>query len=182
RKLLILLAVLFVAHVPAQAQESYPVVEIFGGYSYLSAEILDDREGLGVPGFIVSVAGNPSPYIGIVGEISGHYGNVTRTGVTPDPQFDADVYYFLFGPRFTARRGNINLFAHTLIGAARTKVEFADSETDFAFAIGGGMDINASKEIAVRLFQVDYAPIRANGDTAHNFRFALGFVYRFVKE
>lgn len=182
RKLFILLAVLFVAHIPAQAQESYPVVEIFGGYSYLSAEVLGDREGLGTPGFIASIAGNPHPNFGIVGEISGHYGNVTIPGIRPDPQFDADVFTFLVGPRFTGRRGNLNYFGHVLIGGARSKIETVDSETDFALAIGGGLDINASKEIAVRLFQVDYLPIRASGDTSNNFRFSIGFVYRFVKE
>jgi hypothetical protein len=182
RKLFILLAVLFVAHIPAHAQESYPVVEMFGGYSYLSAEVLGDREGLGTPGFIASVAGNVTHNFGIAGEISGHYGNLTILGIRPDPQFDADVYTFLIGPRFTARRGNLNYFGHVLFGGARSKVEAFGSDTDFAMAVGGGIDVNASKEIAVRLFQVDYLPVFASGETANNFRFSIGFVYRFVKE
>jgi opacity protein-like surface antigen len=182
RKFFILLAVVFVAHVPARAQESYPVVEIFGGYSYLSSDVFGEREGLGTPGFLASVAGNVTKNFGIAGEISGHYGNVSILGIRPDPEFDADVFTFLIGPRFTARKGNLNYFGHVLIGGARSKIETFESETDFAFAVGGGIDINASPNIAVRLFQADYLPIRTSGDTAHNFRYSIGFVYRFVKE
>jgi opacity protein-like surface antigen len=182
RKLFIVLAVLFVFHIPTQAQESYPVVEIFGGYSYFNSDQFAQRESLATPGFIASVAGNLTKNFGLVAEVSGHYGNLTIPGVFPDPQFDVHTFTYLFGPRLTARGGNFNVFGHVLFGGAKTTGESPlGSESDFALAVGAGVDINASKNIGVRLFQVDYLPIRGNDDTAHNFRISIGFTYRFAK-
>jgi hypothetical protein len=116
---------------------------------------------------------------GLVAEINGNYGDVTIPNPGPTREFATNTYTFLFGPRFTARRTGKNFFGHVLIGAARTSVDGAGSETDFALAVGGGLDINASKEIAVRLFQADYLPTGGSGETAHNIRISFGVVLRF---
>ena len=187
RKLFMFLAVLLLAAISTQAQESYPKVEIYGGYSFFNSNQFPDRENLNTPGFGASIAGNLSKNFGLAAEISGHYGQVTLPGLVPGatvPEFDADVYTFLLGPRVTSRKTGFDLFGHVLFGGARTKVEGFESDTDFAMAVGGGLDINVSKRIAVRIFQVDYLPIKSDGNIfrneewSHNVRFQIGVVFR----
>jgi opacity protein-like surface antigen len=169
RKLLMLVAVLFVAAIPASAQDDYPSAEIFGGYAYLNADALGDRESF--HGWGLSFAGNLGPRFGLVGEFSGHYGEVNIAAV----DLDVSAYTYLFGPRVSARSDKATVFGHILVGGATVKVE-GISGTDFAMAIGGGVDVNASKNFAVR-FQVDYLPVFAD-DTSHNFRFMTGIVFK----
>ena len=182
RRFVLVAAALFMVSVTAHAQEEYPRMEIFGGYAYFNSDQFMERESLNVPAFIVSAAGNVSKNFGLVVEVNGNYGDITDT-TSPDQgptrEFATNTYTFLFGPRFTARRTGKNFFGHVLFGAARTSIEGRDAETDFAMAVGGGLDINASKDIAVRLFQADYLPIRASGETAHNYRISFGIVFRF---
>jgi hypothetical protein len=182
KKPVMLLALFFVAVTAASAQEDYPRAELFGGYSYFNSDQFIDRESLYVPGFAVSLAGNVNQYFGVAGEISGHYGETTIGGIRPNNQFDVNTYTFLFGPRLTSRGTGANFFGHALVGAARTRVETFDSETDFAFAVGGGVDINVSKRLGVRLIQLDYIAIKGEDDTAHNFRAQIGVVFRFGVE
>jgi hypothetical protein len=125
----------------------------------------------------LSVAGNLGPRFGLVAEFSGVFGNVDLPGA----DLDISNYTYLFGPRVNVRGDAATGFAHILLGGATTKVEgFSDS--NFALAVGGGVDINAGKSIAFRL-QADYLPIFVGddlgGDTIHNFRFMTGIVFKF---
>jgi len=198
RKLILPLAVIFLAAIPAYAQDEYPSVEIFGGYSYLSVDVgadfdddddifdIDERESF--HGIGVSIAGNISSSFGIVGDFS-----YNRKDITDVVGFDsnANVTLFLFGPRFTARGDSVDGFVHALIGGARQRVTVEDfdfdvSETDLALGFGGGVDIKASERFAIRLFQLDYIPIHAEDPFevdskrwTHNFRFQIGAVFRF---
>ena len=197
RKFILPLAVLFLAAIPAKAQDEYPTVEIFGGYSYLSVDVgadfedddfdIDEREGF--HGFGVSVAGNFSKSFGIVGDFS-----YNRKSIADIVGFDANanITLFLFGPRFTARGDKVDGFVHALIGGARERISVDVpgenvnvSNTDLALGFGGGVDVKAGDMFAIRLFQLDYIPIRAEdpftGDKqwSHNFRFQVGAVVRF---
>ncbi len=197
RKFILPLAVLFLAAIPAKAQDEYPTVEIFGGYSYLSVDVgvdfedddfdIDEREGF--HGFGVSVAGNISKSFGIVGDFS-----YNRKSISDIAGFDANanITLFLFGPRFTARGDKVDGFVHALIGGARQRISVdipGDnvniSETDLALGFGGGVNVKAGDMFAIRLFQLDYIPIRGEDDFTgdnrwtHNFRFQIGAVVRF---
>jgi opacity protein-like surface antigen len=175
RKLFLLAAVLFVAAPTARAQDSYPSSEIFGGYAYLNA---DDVIGFGnesLHGFGLSFAGNLGPRVGLIAEISGHYGNIS----IPGGDVNINAYTFLFGPRFSARSDAATAFGHVLLGGARVKIEDFDTGTHYAMAIGGGVDLNVSKSVAIRLVQADYVPIRFGGEWLHNFRVMTGVVFKF---
>lgn len=168
-------------------------------------DFFDDREGFnGVEG---SVVGNFNRYVGIKGDFSAHFKefgiDVPRVGTTPNTRFnvDASVYNFLGGVQVkdNSKDGaRFRPFAHALIGAAhrRTKLDnsfftsaycqqvgvdcqggFSDSETGFAAAIGGGIDIKASRRFSIRAVQVDYNPTRFGGATQNNFRFGVGVVF-----
>ena len=186
RKSVILAALLFLGAVSANAQDSYPVAEIFGGYSHLNIEGEDllgvDRQGLHGVGF--SFAGNLSKKFGIVGDFS--FNKKKNIEVGP---FDVDIksFYFLFGPRVSFRSEGVTAFGHALVGGVRAKTEAAgfgdDSQSDFALGFGGGVDVKVSKSIAIRVIQADYLPTRVDdisGDKkwAHHFRAQAGIVIR----
>lgn len=191
-KSLMVAAIGLLVSVAAQAQDTYPRVEVFGGYSYFSADVefdnpfddddddfFDQREGLHGVGF--SVAGNFHPNVGIVGDFSYHKREIE---VPFGDDIDFSTFSFLFGPRFTARGDRVEGFAHALFGGVRRKAEFFDGDTDFAMGFGVGMDIKATESFAVRLFQVDYIPVRTRNpftldrEWEDNVRFQIGLTYR----
>jgi hypothetical protein len=191
KKAILVLAVLFLGASQARAQDSYPSVEVFGGYSYLSTDVsiddpfdddgedfFDDREGFHGVGF--SVAGNFSSSVGLVADFSYH----KREIELPGEDVDVSNLLFLFGPRFTARGDRVEGFGHVLIGGVRGKVETLDSDVNLALGFGGGLDIKASDSFAVRLFQIDYIPVRfenpitEDDEWSHNLRFQIGVTYR----
>jgi hypothetical protein len=53
-----------------------------------------------------------------------------------------------------------------------------DSETGFAGAFGGGLDIKLSNRVDFRAIQVDYNPIKFDSGTQNNVRFGVGFVFK----
>jgi len=177
--LLLLLAVPFAA----MAQPEYPPAEVFGGYSYFRA----NPEGFNLHGWNASVTGNITHWFGIEGDVSGHYGSPSdRFGTIPG--IDIDQYNFLAGPRLAYRTGSITPFAHFLIGAARAGTHdefFDDTTTDWALAtvIGGGLDINVSRSLAIRVAQADWLMTRFDtgywgDDRQHNFRFSAGIIFK----
>ena len=176
RKLILLAVVLFAAAVPSFAQSSYPTTEIFGGFSFLSAHPFGSRTGM--KGWGASVTGNFGPKWGGVAEFGGNYATVHET-IPGLGTFDikTSIYPFLFGPRVSARGKAATGFAHVLVGGARLKVD-SGSATNFAMAIGGGVDVNAGKSLAFRLGQADYFPNRLNGSWNSDFRFQAGIVIK----
>jgi opacity protein-like surface antigen len=191
KKLTMLAAVLMAAAAPSYAQGAYPTAEIFGGYSYLNIEGSDelnvDRQGL--HGFGVSAAGNLTRHFGIVADFSYNLKNNIEVGA-----FDVDVraFYYLFGPRFSARTDTATVFGHVLVGGVRARTDvflrgstFAEeTDNDLALGVGGGVDLNANRSIAIRVFQVDYLPTRTTdvfGDKkwTNNFRAQAGIVIKF---
>ena len=192
KKLLLLTTILFIASLPVHAQSDYPKVEIFGGYSHFSADInfddpFDDddegdffsqREGFHGVGF--SVAGNFSRSFGVVADFSYHKKEIEL----PGPDIDFTTVAFLFGPRLTARGNHVEGFAHALVGGVRRQVEDFSSDTDLALGLGGGVDIKATDNFAVRIVQVDYLPFRdrvfLTGDKEwrHNLRVGVGVTFR----
>jgi opacity protein-like surface antigen len=163
-----------------------------------------DREGFN--GVEVSGVGNLNRYVGLKGDFSVHVKDfdfdVPRVGTTPATRFevDASLYNFLGGVQVkdNSKEGSrFRPFGHALAGVAhrRTKLDnefftsafcqqigvncrqdFNESETGFAAAIGGGLDIKATERFSVRAFQVDYNPTRFGGSIQNNFRFGVGIV------
>ncbi|HLG15843.1 MAG TPA: hypothetical protein VJH03_15260 [Blastocatellia bacterium] len=170
KRLLLSIAVLMVAAVPALAQETYPKAEIFGGYSYLNAVVVE-RESL--HGWGASFAGNLGPRVGLVAEFSGHYGKVRTASV----ELDSSAYTFLFGPRFSARTRSLTAFGHALVGGATVRIEGA-SDTGLAVGLGGGLDVVGNKNFGLRIIQVDYLPIRLGGEWNHNIRLQTGVIIK----
>ena len=73
-------------------------------------------------------------------------------------------------------------FVHALGGGAHTSGDaggISAGETDAAWAVGGGLDLNLAPLISVRLAQADYLQIHSNGTNLNNFRYSAGIVLRF---
>ena len=207
RKLVFLVAVVLVVGVSARAQ--HPRVEIFGGYSYANLDeglfplpSLSGRRNAN--GWGASVSLNASRFFGFTVDFSDQFGDVQALNPTlaciavfpPPPGCTTDVNFstqqFLFGPRFTLRGAGATAFVHVLLGVARTRLSSfpivgglvpAQTETDFALAAGGGLDVRLSPFLALRAFQVDYIPVYQGGfinqDFAQNIRVQTGIVLRF---
>lgn len=152
----------------ALAQEA-PKAEVFAGYSYLRT--FGDGESLNSHGFNGSIAGNINKHFGIVGDFGFHRASVLDVGI--------NTFTYMAGPRISGRSDKVDPFVHALFGGARLSVPDASfSDTAFAFAFGGGLDIKASDSVAFRIAQVDYIGFRQEGVTDNNFRYSVGIVFR----
>jgi hypothetical protein len=152
------------------------------GISFGTASINANYNANG--GFEASLIRNFSKHIGIKGDFSAHFDNSsgrglitsctpTCTSATQDVQLKTQVYNFLGGPEFKARnRTRFTPFAYALAGAAYTKATFRTPgptlnlllkrwDTGFAMALGGGLDIRATKRVSFR-GSMDYNPVWVN--------------------
>jgi opacity protein-like surface antigen len=153
-------------------------------------------------GFETSIIRNLSKRIGIKGDFSAHFNNESASGpitsctpacttATQSFQLKTRVYNFLAGPEFKARnRTRFTPFAHVLAGVAHTSATFTTpgpthnlflkkSDNSFAMALGGGLDIRASKRVSFRGV-LDYNPVFVNdstGGTRDFLRLSLGILF-----
>ena len=193
------------------SKDDYPRFEVFIGYSALGENPKPIRlsatgsvsRGYATPdGFEISVIRNFTRYIGLAGDFSAHFKNISERGLvtncnptcvtaTQDFQLKTRVYNFLAGPEFKARNSTrFTPFAHVLVGAGHTSANFTtpgpaftlslkSSDTSFAMALGGGLDIRATKRASVRA-QMDYNPVFVRGSTGGRrdlVRLSLGVLF-----
>lgn len=106
------------------------------------------------------------------------------------------IFNILGGPQYKFRNNSrVAPFVRVLAGVAQTHARLTvpslntgdtASSTDFALAIGGGVDVRVNDRIALRVFQADYNPIFLSdgnelgfGNTrADNVRFSFGVVFK----
>jgi len=150
-------------------------------------------------GFETSIIRNFSKHFGIKGDFSAQFNNQSASGpitactpacttVTQAFQLKTRVYNFLAGPEFKARNSTrFTPFAHVLAGVAHTSATFTTpgptfnlllkkSDNSFAMALGGGLDIRASKRVSFRGV-LDYNPVFVHDSTSGTrdfFRLSLG--------
>ncbi len=169
----------------ANAQDSSRV-NLFAGYSYFNTNVSPiDRTS--TYGWEVSVEAKAYRWIGIVGDIDTHYGSegfqlcqLFPTGNTCTT-YTADIIErnFMVGPRISFPLKNFRPFAQVLVGGGHVNAgAFTGSDNSFASAIGGGIDINATRHFAWR-FQGDYLRTQFFGARQDNARVSTGLVYRF---
>ena len=159
----LLLGILFVASLPASAQDK---VEVFGGYTYMRFRPSPD---VNLNGWEASVQYKFRDWIGGVADFDGHYGSIGGVGMS--------VHSYLFGPQVSLP-SRVSPFAHVLLGGAHFSAGgFGDSA--FAMAIGAGMDTEIKQGISWRIIQGDYLLTRFGSSTQNNGRISTGVVFRF---
>jgi opacity protein-like surface antigen len=102
---------------------------------------------------------------------------------------------FMAGPRFTFRQSEIiTPFVHALVGLDQVKFSgeisariegesFSEggellTSNGLGMALGGGLDLNVSRSVAIRLIQADYYLNRHEGEHMNNVNLAFGVVFR----
>jgi hypothetical protein len=196
----------------AFAQYSPPKFEVFGEYSYLrfnpSLSGLNTRSFNGGGG---GVQYNFNRFFGAKAEFFG-YGStrwtvtntapiVTNQGTIPIGVFTshANMFTYLFGPVVGIHARRFNVFGEVLFGGSNSNgfgkltsavvanggtISVNGTQHPFTMAVGGGVDFNLGKLIAIRLGEVDYFLTRytnpfTNTNNQNSFRYAGGVVFKF---
>jgi hypothetical protein len=166
RLMMVLVAVLVLAPVSLWAQDAK--ADVFGGFSWLS--IGGGTGGRVNPvGWQASVAGHMNNRFSIVGDFGGQY----KDGVK--------LYEYLGGPRITHRLDKASVFGHAMFGGHRQSDSTA-SASGFTMAYGGGIDVTASENMAIRVIQFDWTPSKESGIWEKNIiRMGFGVVFKMGK-
>jgi opacity protein-like surface antigen len=136
-------------------------------------------------GATAEVVANVTRHIGLVANFSATYANTDFVDALTGRRFNARVsrYLLLGGPRYNWRNSSAFIpYAHALFGVARYQSKFHNgdfscpdtSETAFAMALGGGLDIKAGSHIDIRAAQVDYLPVFFSNKREDGLRFSTG--------
>ena len=157
-----------------------PKAEIFGGYQFFHANSgVSGVSGFNLNGWNTSASGFFTRNLGVTADFSGSYGTPSIAGVGIKTNF----YSFLFGP--TVRFPNssrLTPFFHGLFGVGRisgSALGVSGSDSAFAWAAGGGIDANLSRNFSIRAAQFDFLQSRVLNGTQNNFRLSTGIVLRF---
>ncbi len=210
KKTIILLVVLLCASL-AIAQENTKA-EVFGGYQYTNIDLKGLASRQSANGWDADVAFHVNKTFSLVGDISGAYKTETidTAGVTPvvtsatlDPRVvittaegKVRMYNYLFGPRVSFTSSKVTPFVEALFGITHTTISASVSgvtesigSNGFGMAIGGGLDYNANKHVAIRLAKFDYMLNQFKysnsslgvdlSENLNNFRYATGVVFKF---
>jgi opacity protein-like surface antigen len=174
-KLMILLAVLSMNGNALAQTERF---EFFTGYSALrnfssgAVQHFDTMHG-----WNISLTMNIKPWIGITADFGGNYNGrrlyLDIFFVNDEPVVGYREYKFMIhrgmvGPKVKLRNGRWEPFSHALFGVSRVSNEAmppsteAGHETGFAWALGGGLDLNLSERVKMRLIQADYMRSRTS--------------------
>ena len=188
RILLPVVLLVSLSQTPAFAQET-PRWDFYGGFSvgrihvreyYKSTPIIYSIQNRleSLNGWNFQVTENLNHWFGGTFDASGFYKTVTRLG-SPNQQ---QMHSLMYGPKFSWRTSHVVPFAHLLGGVVLSNVEVTPvgphkSDTSFALAAGGGVDLNLGSHVSARLLQVDYFHANGQGSTQNNYRAAAGVVF-----
>lgn len=121
-------------------------------------------------GVNASVTGFVANSVGLTGEFGANFDG---------DKHDASLVTGLGGITLQVRNPRFQPFVRGLGGVARVNADgdvFTVNQTDYspAFALGGGLDIKLSDNVALRVVQADYLQTRAFDTVQHNFRLGAG--------
>ena len=135
---------------------NFPRFEILEAYSYLNVDTAGHpTSGRNFNGWESSATYNPNGWIGVEMDVSAHdqfnCGGVT--GLT------CKQLSFLGGPKLAYRSSRTTIFTHGLFGGDHVSSGFlglSRPEVESALAVGGGLDYAATRQLSIRVAQVDY--------------------------
>jgi hypothetical protein len=161
-------------------------VELSGGYSYLKLSNTPPGVGTSSNGWQASAYLHLLGPFGVEGDLSNHY------GISPTAQSIGGTYYVpqfmeMWGPRFTLALPRIHPFVHALFGTVHgvpvstllASPPVQKPENAFGMAFGGGLDVQATRHVWLRLVQVDYVRAQFTNNTQNEAQISAGLVFRF---
>src|SRR5229473_968906 len=160
-----------------------PRFEVAGGYTYVNFHPGSPFGAFSNHGASGSFTYNASRYLGLTAELSGY--NFSRDVSGANVQGGWTTW--LFGPRLNLRRFDYFVpFAEFLVGGSHGGAQMTgvNSQSAFALAAGGGVDVVLTKHVAWRFVQMDYLMTTFSGATLggnarqDNFRVGTGIVLR----
>ncbi len=176
RKTIFVCMLILVSCIFMVAQDSDTKAEIFGGYQWTNVDDLGSGVGRqNFNGFNGAVSGYFNKNLGITADFSGAF--KTESGVS------AKLYTYTFGPTLRVPMDKATPFVHALFGGGHFTADESGTNllksNGFVYAIGGGLDVNASKNVAIRIGQFDYLGTRFESTNFKNFRYSAGIVFKF---
>jgi hypothetical protein len=159
-----------------------PRAEVFGGFQYFRA-----NSGVNIPGidnfnlngWDASLSGYFNRFLGVTADFSGAYGSPEVVGIP----IHTKLHTFMFGPVLRLPNPtHITPFVHALGGGVHTSADAqgaSAAETDAAWAVGGGLDLDMARIFSLRVAQVDLLQTRSGGQNQNNFRYSAGIVIKF---
>jgi outer membrane protein OmpA-like peptidoglycan-associated protein len=162
-----MIAVLFMFATLAAAQDQpAPKWELYGGYSFfhpgadvhgqlpgalqpLSSRLESNPRGAGA-----SLTYNFNGWFGLTLDTSTHWGS-GEAGL-PKRIDDAAFSNLSFGPKVTFRHEHFSPFLELLVGDHRLMPDAFHDIDKLGFMFGGGIDVNLSRHVALRLIRADY--------------------------
>ena len=158
---------------PTRAVAQVTRVEVSGGWSYAH------EPEVSIPaGWYASGGGYLNNWLGIVGEVSGHYKTISEFGI----DVKTSMHLFGAGPKFAYRRNpRFTPYVQALFGGGRAKasvLSFEETLSGFSYQPSGGVEINnSSGSLGVRV-AVGRAGIRSEGEWFTDTLFNVGVVIR----
>ena len=177
---------------------------VIGGVPSAGLTVTPNSKRADMIGFDSAMTFYFTPRFGLTGDVSGNFRRDNQTFFGANYRVQTDIYNFLAGPQLRyPNESRWTPFGRVLAGVAYTRnrfsarsatapiVFFDDSSTDFAMAMGGGVDYRINDKVSYRILQADYNPIfrrgrtitgsdgtiiQLNGKTENNLRFSTGIV------
>ena len=182
-------------------------LELFGDYSYMQFNpTINGLQSRAYNGGGGGAQFNLGKYFGIKGEFQG-YGSTswtvnvdsdiaTPSGTIPAGTYTtkANLFTYLFGPVVRADAKKFTVYGESLFGGSNTSA-YANLQSEalsgaanpnqhpFTMAVGGGVDWNVSKSVAIRLGQFDWVLTRYTNpftytNNQNSFRYLGGVVWK----
>ena len=175
--------------IPAGAPPPIANAEIFGGYSYMRANLVITGTPINLKGVNLSAAFYVNNWLGLVCDMSlYHQGNIAASG------FSLTLQSYQFGPRLRLRNHtHLAPFGQFLLGAGNaggtlytrslgSGMPPLGPNNGFLLTAGGGADWRLRPRIGIRLVQAEYLQSHflngtGNGDRQNNLRLSTGIVF-----
>src|ERR1700682_4292340 len=154
------------ATLAAAQDQPAPKWELYGGYSFfhpgadgpgqLPGELLplSSRMEANPRGAGASLTYDFNRWFGLTLDTSTHWGS-GESGL-PKRIDDAAFSNLSFGPKVTFRSQHFSPFLEFLVGDHRLMPDAFHDIDKLGFMVGGGLDVNATRHVALRLIRADY--------------------------
>ncbi len=182
----ILLASAALTVAPAFAQDS-PGFAVGGNYNYVHANAPPGGCGcFSLNGGNGWVSFGLTHHLAAIGDVAGQYAsNINGSGI------NLTLISYVFGARYTfLSEGRIHPFGQALVGGAHASASFSGTSTSgssnsFAVIAGGGVDVDLTEHVGVRVIEADYYSTQfsnSTNDHQNNLRIAAGIYFRFGRK